>query len=121
MQYVCLVYFDPKVVFGGSREAEEMHARIGPHIAAMKASGHMVSAHPLALPEDAITVRVRDGATTTTDGPFMETKEVLGGIVVIDARDLNEAVQVASAFPHASLGSVEVRPLVDYSKPRPRL
>lgn len=68
-----------------------------------------------------MTVRVRDGKPSTTDGPFMETKEVLGGIVIIEASDLNEAVQVAAGFPHASLGSVEVRPLVDFTKPRPRL
>ncbi|MFO0605764.1 MAG: YciI family protein [Polyangiales bacterium] len=121
MQYVCLVYFDPKVVFGPSPEAEAMHARIGPHTAALKAAGHMVSAQPLALPAEAVTVRVRDGEAATTDGPFMETKEVLGGIVVIEARDLNEAVRIAGGFPHASLGAVEVRPLVDFSKPRPRL
>lgn len=121
MQYACLVYFDPKVVFGPSEEAEAMHAKIGPHSAQLKASGQMIHAYPLMLPTEAVTVRVREGKTSTTDGPFMETKEVLGGVVLIEARDLNEAIQIAGAFPHASLGSVEVRPLVDYTKPRPRL
>lgn len=121
MQYVCLVYFDPKVVFGGSPEAEAMGACIGPHTASLKASGHLTTTLPLVLPHEAITVRVRDGVTSTTDGPFMETKEVLGGVVVLEARDLNEAVQLASGFPHATLGAIEVRPLVDFSKPRPRL
>lgn len=121
MQYVCLVYFDPKVVFGQSPEAEEMLAKVGPHLAQLKESGRMLSFQPLTLPNEAITVRVHEGKATTTDGPFMDTKEVLGGIVLIEARDLGEAVQVASAFPHAELGAVEVRPLVDYSRPRPRL
>lgn len=121
MQYACLVYFDPKVVFGQSPEAEAMLARVGPHTAELKASGRLVSFQPLTLPSEALTLRVRDGKVSTTDGPFMETKEVLGGIVVLEARDLNEAVQLASGFPHATLGAVEVRPLVDFSKPRPKL
>lgn len=121
MQYVCLVYFDPKVVFGPSEEAAAMNAKIGPHIAQMKASGQLVNAYPMTLPNEAITVRRREGKISTTDGPFMETKEALGGVVLIEARDLNEAVQIAAGFPHAELGSVEVRPLVDYSKPRPQL
>jgi hypothetical protein len=66
-------------------------------------------------------VRVRDGKMAAVDGPFMETKEVLGGIVVIDVRDLNEAMRIAAGIPLARLGSVEVRPFVDFSKPRPTL
>lgn len=121
MQYVCLVYFDPKVVFGGSAEAAAMQAKVGPHAAELQASGQLVSAYPLTLPSEAITVTAREGKLSTKDGPFMETKEMLGGVVLIEARDLNEAVQLAGGFPHAALGSIEVRPLVDFSKPRPRL
>ena len=73
------------------------------------------------LPEEAMTIRVRDGKMSTVDGPFMETKEVLGGFIVIEASDLNEAVQVMSAHPLAKIGSVEVRPVVDFSEPRPEL
>ena len=61
----------------------------------------------------AITVRVRDGRTSATDGPFAETKEQLGGYYVIEARDLNEAILVASRIPGAWVGSVEVRPVAD--------
>jgi hypothetical protein len=68
-----------------------------------------------------MTVRVRDGKMSTTDGPFMETKEMLGGFLLIEARDLNEAVRIASGIPLAKLGAVEVRPIVDFSKPRPKL
>jgi hypothetical protein len=121
MQYVCLIYFDPKTVFDGSAESNAVLGAVGPNNEAMRASGHMVSSEALTLPHEAITVRVRDGKVSTTDGPFMETREVLGGFVLIEARDLNEAVQVASAIPFAKLGSVEVRPVVDFSKPRPQL
>ncbi len=58
---------------------------------------------------------------SATDGPFMETREVLGGFLLIEARDLNEAVRLAAGIPLAKLGSVEVRPVVDYSQPRPKL
>ena len=68
-----------------------------------------------------MTVRVRDGKMSATDGPFLETREMLGGIILIEARDLSEAVQIAARDPFASLGAVEVRPVVDFSKPRPEV
>jgi hypothetical protein len=68
-----------------------------------------------------MTLKVRDGKMSTTDGPVLETKEMLGGFVVVEARDLNEAVRVAAKIPLARVGSVEVRPFVDFSKPRPHL
>jgi hypothetical protein len=73
--------------------------------------GQLVAASPLHPVETAVTVRVRNGQTTTTDGPFAETKEQLGGYLLVDVRDLNDAIRVASNFPAARLGSVEVRPL----------
>ncbi len=121
MQYVCLIYFDPKAVFNQSPEANAVLAEVGPHNDQLRASGHFVASQALTLPHEAITVRVRDGKMSATDGPYMETKELLGGLVVIEARDLNEAVQVASGMPFARLGSIEVRPVVDFSKPRPKL
>ena len=121
MRYVCLIYFDPHQVFNGSPEAEAVLAELGPHAAELKASGHLVMGQPLTLPQEAMTVKVRDGKMSATDGPFMETKEMLGGFTLIEARDLNEAVQVAGRHPYAKLGFIEVRPVVDYSKPRPRL
>ncbi|RUZ90715.1 YciI family protein, partial [Mesorhizobium sp. M7A.F.Ca.US.006.01.2.1] len=87
----------------------------------LKASGPFVTAEALVLPEEAMTVQVRDGKMSTVDGPFMETKEILGGIIVIEARDLNEAVRVASGHPLATIGFVEVRPVVDFSQPPPVL
>jgi hypothetical protein len=121
MRYVCLIYFDPQQVFNGSPEAEAVLAELGPYAEELKASGQLVMGQPLTLPNEAITVQVRDGKMSSTDGPFMETKEMLGGFTVIEARDLNEAVQVAARHPYAKLGFIEVRPVVDYSKPRPRL
>jgi len=121
MRYVCLIYFDPKKVFNQSAESNAVLAEIGPHDGKLKASGHLVMAQSLTLPNEAMTVHVRDGRMSTTDGPYMETKEMLGGFVMLEARDLNEAVQIAGAMPFAKLGYIEVRPVVDYSRPRPTL
>ena len=65
----------------------------------------------------ATTVRVRNGRVSTTDGPFAETKEQLGGFYLIEARDLNDAIQVAARIPSARLGSVEVRPIMEFDRP----
>jgi hypothetical protein len=121
MRYACLIYFDPQQLFSGSEEAQAVLAETGPHDAELKASGHLVGGEALTLPSEAMTVRVRDGKMSATDGPFLETKEMLGGFLLIEARDLSEAVQIAGKVPFARLGSVEVRPLVDFSQPRPKL
>lgn len=121
MRYVCLIYFDPRRVFNQSPEAMAVLAEVGPHDDELKTSGHLVMAQALTLPQEAMTVQVRDGKMSATDGPFMETKEMLGGFLLIEARDLNEAVRIAAGIPFAKLGFIEVRPIVDFSKPRPRL
>ena len=74
-------------------------------------SGRLLAAEPLHPVETATTVRVRNGQVTMTDGPFAETKEQLAGFYLIDAKDLNEAVQVAAKIPPAKNGSIEVRPV----------
>jgi hypothetical protein len=121
MRYACLLYFDPSVVFNGSPEAEAVLRDTGRFDAELQANGYKVAGHALQLPQSAMTVKVRDGSMSVTDGPFMEAKEMLGGIVVIDARDLNDAVRIAAGIPYARVGAVEIRPLVDYSQPRPKL
>jgi hypothetical protein len=121
MRYACLVYFDPSRVFDRSAESEAALADGYAHLEELKQSGTLVSNAALQLPTETVTVRVRDGKMSATDGPFMETKEVLGGFLLIEARDLNEAVRLAGAIPLARVGTVEVRPLVDFSKPRPQL
>ena len=120
MQYHCLIYYDPKVAFTDSPVANAVMADIGPHAAALTASGHMISHVPLNMPQTAVTVTARGGKVASTDGPFMETREMLGGLVVIEAASLDEAVEIAGAMPHARLGYVEVRPAIDFSQPRPK-
>jgi hypothetical protein len=78
---------------------------------ALKKSGHLIAVEQLEPVQTAVTVRIRNGKASVTDGPFAETKEQVGGFFLIDARDLNEAIQVASKFPSARFGSLEVRPV----------
>jgi hypothetical protein len=121
MRYVCLIYFDPQQVFSQSPEAQAVLAAVGPHDEELRASGQLVASEALTLPNEAMTVKVRDGQMSATDGPFLETKEMLAGFLLIEARDLNDAVQLAGRMPFAKLGFIEVRPVVDFSGPRPEL
>jgi hypothetical protein len=82
----------------------------------IKKSGHYLGGEALKPVQTATTVRVRNGKLSTTDGPFAETREQLGGFYLINARDLNDAIQVASRIPSARLGSVEVRPIVEFNQ-----
>ena len=119
MRYACLIYYDPQTLFGGSAEAQAVLEQCSTHDEVLKASGHFLAGEALELPDGARTVKVREGRTSAVDGPFMETKEILGGFVVIEARDLDEAAEVAAGHPLARIGFVEVRPLVDFSTPPP--
>jgi hypothetical protein len=120
-QYACLIYYDPQILFGGGADAEAALAECAGHDDVLKARGQFVLGEALEMPDTAITVRVRDGQIGTTDGPFMETREMLGGIVIVTARDLTDAVAAAATHPLARIGAVEVRPLVDFGEPRPML
>jgi len=94
----------------------ELDALIGESLAydeVLRKSGHYLVSEALQPVETATTVRIRNGKASITDGPFAETKEQLGGFILIKARDLNEAIQVASKIPPARLGSVEVRPILE--------
>ena len=119
MRYACLVYVDPITAFDGSPENNAILDEAGPASRELTARGFINEA--LTLPAEAVTVRVRNGKMRRTDGPFMETKEVLAGFVIVEAPDMNAAVAIAATNPMAKLGAVEVRPLVDFSKPRPKL
>jgi hypothetical protein len=79
----------------------------------LRQNGQLLLANPLEPVEMAMTVRVRDGGVSLTDGPFAETKEQIGGFFLIEAGDINQAVQIASKFPSVRLGSMEVRPVRD--------
>ena len=104
MKYVCLVYMEPqKLRAVPDRECMACGE-------ALRKSGHSIAAEALQSISTATTVRGRDGKVSVTDGPFAETKEQLAGFYLIDARDLNEAIQLASKIPPARVGSVEVRP-----------
>ncbi len=121
MRYACLIYYDPKTLFGGGAEANAVLAECANYDVKLTETGHFVAGEALEMPDTAMTVQMRDGKMSATDGPFMETREMLGGIVLIDAADLNEAVRLASGHPIARIGSIEVRPVVDFSTPPPQL
>ena len=105
MKYLCLVYLAPDVWNACPDNVCLDYAN------QVQASGHMLAAEPLHPVQSATTLRVRNGKLSLTDGPFAETKEQLAGFYLIDAKDLNEAIQVASKIPPAKYGSVEVRPV----------
>ena len=106
MKYLCLVYLDEKAL--DTVADSECKARGD----ALRRSGHHIAAEALQSVHTATTVRVRNGKLSVTDGPFTETKEQLAGFYLIDARDLNEAIQVAAQMPQAHGGTIEVRPLM---------
>lgn len=93
------------------RELDEIVAEHLSYDEDLRRSGHFIAAAALESAQSATTVRVRKGKTTTTDGPFAETKEQFAGFILIEARDLNEAIQIAAKIPTARNGSVEVRPI----------
>ena len=114
MQYLCLIYEDEKVWETlPPAESEKIICQFHDYTEAIKKSGHYVGGNALAPTHTATTVRVRQGKLATTDGPFAETKEQLGGYYLLQARDLNEAIQLASRIPGAHFGSVEVRPVME--------
>lgn len=112
MKYLCLIYLEEKLFntfLGHERKAISDEAMT--YCDRLQKSGQLLAASPLHPVETATTVRVREGKTATTDGPFAETKEQLGGFLMIDVPDLNDAIRVAAQFPAARFGSVEVRPM----------
>jgi hypothetical protein len=120
MRYICLVYFDPRKLQDMSPEEKAALDRdSGDYDKVLDARGQLVVAEALKSPREAMTVQVRDGRMSTTDGPFMETREVLGGFILVEARDLNEAVRIAAGIPLAKLGSIEVRPIMTWDDPTP--
>jgi hypothetical protein len=112
MRYLCLIYDDEKrLAARTAAEAEAMSADYAAFTEELKKKGHFVAGEALHRVSSATTVRVRNGSLLTTDGPFAETTEQLGGFYLIEARDLNEAMQVAARVPSAKVGSIEVRPI----------
>lgn len=115
MRYLCLVYVDRAIMGTITPERDKQLQRdVGAYDAELRQRGLLKIGEPLAEPETAVTVRARQGKVTTHDGPFAETKEHLGGFMLIEARDLNEAIEVARKDPMAEMGAIEVRALWDY-------
>lgn len=105
MKYLCLVYLDEK------RLDELPDEDCVAYDTFIRASGHCIASEALESVQTATTVRMRDGKLSITDGPFAETKEQLAGFYMIDAKNLDEAIQIASRIPPARVGSIEVRPV----------
>jgi hypothetical protein len=120
MRYLCLIYDAEKTWRDMPKaEADRMMGEYFAFTNDIRTKGHYVAGEALQPVATATTVRVRNGATVTTDGPFAETTEQLGGFYLIEARDLNEAIQVAAKIPSSRIGSIEVRPVVDFSAGQP--
>ncbi len=117
MKYALLIYAAEKEWTEKSREEQGLiFKEYASYSAELQASGKMLSCEPLDPTSTATTIRVRSGKTVTTDGPFADTKEQLGGIYVIDVEDLNEAMAWAAKIPDARTGSIEIRPLMNVSE-----
>ena len=117
MQYMLLIYTEePQGEVDPAEDAEVMDA-YNAFTESIRQSGAMITGEALYPTPSATSVRVRDGKTVTTDGPFAETKEALGGFYVIEAADLDEAIAIAAACPGARYGTVELRPTVVFDSP----
>jgi len=112
MKYLCLAYEEEEKLDALSRaEWDALRQETLGYVDELTRSGRLLVTHALQSVRSATTVRVRQGRLSTTDGPFAETKESLGGFFLVEARDLNEAIQIASRWPSARIGSIEVRPI----------
>ena len=119
MRYMLLIY-DREADWAKLNEKDQgaLFREYGAFTDGILKSGHHKAGDPLQPVATATTVRVRDGKTVTTDGPFAETREQLGGYYIVEAKDLDEATAIAARVPSAKMGSVEVRPIMDMP-PRP--
>ena len=113
MKFLCLICAEKQMEHMPAADAAKHYEAYAEFTRAIRKSGHFIGVNRLLPPDTATTVRVRDGKVSTTDGPYVETKEQLGGYYVIEARDLNDAIQVASRIPGARTGCVEVRPIAE--------
>ena len=115
MRYLCLIYDDEsKMTARPKDQADTMNAEYYEFTNSIKQGGQYVGGEALQPTSTATPVRMRGGKVSTTDGPYAETKEQLGGYYLINAKDLNEAIQVASRIPSARSGSIEVRPIREF-------
>lgn len=113
MRFLCLICAEKVMEWMSPADAAEHYDEYRRFTDEIRAGGHLVDTNRLLPPDAAVTLRVRNGKVSTTDGPFAETKEHFGGYYVIEARDLNEAIRIAAKIPGAKRGCVEVRPVAD--------
>jgi hypothetical protein len=114
MRYLCLIFFDESAY--AALTPDEQRALTAEALAyddELRQNGHLVAAQALQRVATATTVRPRGGRISACDGPFAETREQIGGFVLLEARDLNEAITLAARLPPARLGGVEVRPIAE--------
>lgn len=115
MKYLLLCCHEEKKLDSMSKsECDAVMEETMAYCQALRKSGHLLAVEALESIQTATSVRIRNGKLSVTDGPFAETKEQLGGFFLISARDLNEAVQVASKFPSVRFGTMEVRPVREF-------
>jgi len=118
MRYLCLIYEDEKWWEKATQaDMEKGLAEYNAFTDSIKKNGNWLGGEALQPTKTATSVKVRNGKVSTTDGPYVETKEQLGGYYLINAKDLKEAVQVASRIPAAKNGTVEVRPIMEFDQP----
>jgi hypothetical protein len=115
MQYMLLIYGAESAWESRPESEEAIGAEYGELAGALRAEGKLLRLDELQPVATATSVQVRNGDTTVTDGPFADTKEVLGGFFLIEAESLDEAIEWAERIPDARYGTIEVRPLVDHS------
>ena len=112
MKYLCLAYEEEKKLNDLSQgEWDSLRRETLAYVEILRKSGHLVLTNALQSARKAATLRVRSGKVSVIDGPYAETKEQLGGFFLIEAKDRDEAIEVASRWPSARLGSIEVRPI----------
>lgn len=115
MKYLCLVHQEEHSLTSvPERTCDAIEGELLDHREELRLSGHLIAASPLHSDHSSITVRVRNGRVTISDGPSPLTKEQLGEFYLIEARDLNDAIRVASKMPSARVGCIEVRPLAEF-------
>jgi len=112
VRYICIVHADPARFAGLTKEQQaDLDRRSIAYDQELTEKGHYIISEAIQDPGTAVLVRSRQGRVSSTDGPYMETKEHMAGFILVEARDMNEAVRLAAAIPMAEMGTIEVRPV----------
>lgn len=120
MKYLCMVFYDEKNLKAlSAAELQVLDDESLTYDNTLRERGHFIAAQALESVQAATTVRLRNGRVSVTDGPFAETNEQIGGFILIEAQDLNKAIQLAAQIPAIRLGGVEVRPIKTLTRSKP--